>query len=109
MKAVVLARLTEALDATDDRIEQLWDLPYREACEEWTRLRDRRHRIEATIRRVEMETVDLRAELTEFANAAEAYMRHHAEKFYEGLPAPTGLWPQIEKARMAIAKATGTK
>ena len=47
----------------------------------------------------------LRSGLLDFAAAAEAYMRYHAEKFYGGLgsTAPTGLWPAILAARDKIA------
>lgn len=49
----------------------------------------------------------LLAELRTFVKTAEAYMQYHAEKFYEGRPAPEGLWPAIESAKTLIAKVEG--
>ena len=43
--------------------------------------------------------------LVMLSGAAEAYMRYHAEKFYaESDAKPTGLWPQIEAARVLVAE-----
>ena len=51
---------------------------------------------------------ELAEALESFANSAEAYMKYHGEKFYPDIePKPTGLWPQIHKARAALAKAKG--
>ena len=52
MNATVLARLTLALDRCDDEIERLWELPFREACDEWTRLQAQRLGIERVLRRL---------------------------------------------------------
>lgn len=51
---------------------------------------------------------ELLVALTALADAAEAYMHYHAEKFYDGEVQPTGLHPQIRAARAVIAKATGS-
>lgn len=42
--------------------------------------------------------------LRELIQAAEAYMRYHAEKFYADVPGegPVGLWPAIAKAKQAL-------
>ncbi len=51
---------------------------------------------------------DLLAELHALSAAAAAYMDYHAEKFYGDISVkPAGLWPAIDKARAAIAKAEG--
>jgi hypothetical protein len=51
---------------------------------------------------------DMLAALLKLAEAAEAYMKYHADKFYSECEAqPTGLWPFIRTARAAIAKAEG--
>ena len=52
-RAIALARLTVALDRTEDEIERLWELPFATARDEWDRLRARALAIERTIRRVE--------------------------------------------------------
>lgn len=45
--------------------------------------------------------------LSALARSAESYMNYHTEKFYDASETkPTGLWPAIECARAALAKAT---
>lgn len=47
--------------------------------------------------------------LESMTRSAEAYMRYHTEKFYDGGNVPSGLYPAIQQARLALAALDGGK